>query len=274
MTPPRLSRRNYLALTATAGSAVVAGCSASLQGDASDLEIEPLQKSFSDSLWESVDTTELRFQRTGLSATAAARTYRNTRVKKAIEKRFPGGFHRSLTVAFGIRLAYEGLGSSVVRASDILNELSPEIQDRLKEQGITDITEIDTGTVQQVKPPKQALGDAYKEFTGKATVPKQREELELGRFGKQMLTFSRQELPMRILLFVRDLTAVGLEGKALVLGGVYPTDNYTNKASTVLREVGDESITLEVRVDSGFNIRSLRRDLVNGYIKQILTSES
>lgn len=268
------TRRHFLSSCALAGLAGLAGCSGKLEGGESEIEIGYPPKEVSDGLWTSEDKSEIPFERKGLSGTGAVRTYINSRISDTIQKRFAGQFSRPLTLGFAIKLKYEGVGSTLVTADKLHKNIKPIILERMKNRGLSDFVELAKKTYANDDRPDPntdwSEGEAYSEFLAKYTAPKERISFQLEEYGQQTLTFPEEEVRMRILYFVRDLTSVGTEGTAYVLGGVYPESNYRNQASTVLKRDENSSISLQIDLNTGLDSGKMRKELVNEFINQLI----
>jgi hypothetical protein len=269
------SRRGFLTACVMLGSTGLAGCSGRIDGSDTELDVVYPPKEVSDGLWVGIDKSVVSFEREGLSGAGAARTYTNNRIADALRKRFAGQFSRPLVLGFAVNLRYQGVGSSLVTAGTLHDETKPIILDRMKKEGITDISELAESTYSNDGRPdpetKWNKGEAYSEFLASYSAPKRPVTFELEEFGEQTLIFPQREIPMRILYFVRDLTGVGTDGSALVLGGVYPVSNYRNEASTELKRQGNSSISIRIDLNTGLNLQKARRELVERFINELLS---
>lgn len=268
------SRRRVLrSVAATLGAISLAGCSTEINGADTDTSVSLPPEAVSDGLWTATDDSVVTFERNGLNGSGAVRTYQNTRVHTAIQKRFAGQFSQPLTIGFCINLEYEGLGATLVTAEELQTQIRPELENRLEKRGLTDFRELTAETWKsddRPDPERQATGDAYSELLASYSTPEQTVSFSVDTFGEQTLTFPKREIPMRVPFFVRDLTLVGTSGEAYVAGGVYPTQNYVTEAKTALDRSEDASIDLTLRLNTGLDTRAIRRELTHEFIDEIL----
>lgn len=268
------SRRHFLASCALGSLAGLAGCSGNIDGGKSKVDANYPPKEVSDGLWVGKDKSTIPFKRNHLSGTGAVRTYANSRISEIVNKRFAGQFTRPLALAFAINLKYKGAGSTFVTADKLHEEIRPLILKRMRKRGLSGFTELAKESYANDNRPDPntefGKGEAYSEFMATYTAPKKRVSFELEEYGQQTLTFPKEEVRMRVLYFVRDLTAAGTEGTAYVLGGVYPESNYRNQATTTLEEKGNSSISLQIDLNTGLNLQRVRKELVNQFINELL----
>lgn len=269
------SRRGFLTTCAMVGAIGLAGCSSTMEGGVENENIEYPPKTVSDGLWEGHEKSAIPFKRDGLTGTGAVRTYTNSRISEIVQERFAGQFSQPLLLGFAVNLQYQGVGSSLVTATNLHENIEPIILERMKKRGITDITELAEESYEndgRTDPNTEwDKGEAYAEYLASFPVPEMPVTFSLQEYGEQTLTFPRVDVPMRLLLFVRDLTAVGTDGTAYVLGGVYPESNYRNWASTTLVEKGASSISLRIDLNTGLNLQRARRELVEQFINRLLS---
>lgn len=268
------SRRQLLASIATAISLSVAGCSGTLKESNINKDVTYPPNSVSEGAWVSVDTSSRKLEFTGLDGYAATRLYQNTKLQKSIQRRFAGEFTKPLALGFASRIKYHGVSSTGVTAGKIYDEARPEFVNRLKSEGLQDISELASSDSKSDNRPdpktKATRGDKYSEFIATYLVPKKTPTLNVSEYGKQSFQFDKRRLNMRALLFVMDTTLAGTEGTAYVLGGAYPEENYRNRDSVSLASNDGASLNLTVSLNAGLNSRAIRRRLVNEFITPIM----
>lgn len=267
-------RRKYLALLGATLSTSVAGCSGTLEGDVIRNDVTYPPKVVSEGNWVSSSKSVQKLDQTGLSGYGATRLYRNTEVQQAMKERFAGQFTKPLTLGFASHLQYKGLASSGVTADRIYDEVKPEFTKELRDEGLKNIGEVpeDIWKNDQREDPNTKIlkGEKFGEFTASYTVPEDSPRINLSHYGPQTFLFSEETVQLRGLLFVRDYTLAGTDGEALVVGGVYPSGNYTESSTVTLAENGSSSLNLTVSLDSGLSASSLRSALVDEFISPML----
>lgn len=268
-----MNRRRLLATVGSiAGATSLAGCSGEVDGDKKSTDVEYPPPSVADGLWKQSADSVITFDQTGVSGEGAVRTYENSTSRSTIERRFAGQFSQSLTVGYAAHLEYGGVSTTLVTGNRLLNEVKPLFRDRISKIGLTNIEELSEDEWDSDSQPDPTLetGRAYTEYRATYPVPEQSASFEIAEYGSQDLSYSEQSIEMRVLLLVTDLTTIGGDGEAYVLGGAYPTEDYQNSSTTTLAESGDASLELTVSLNTGLSEFESRSAIVDEFIEHLL----
>ena len=265
-----MNRRKFIAGTAAAGAALLAGCTSGVlvqSDDEQELKQRVPVPQLNESLlkgWKQDGETWAKkyFDEGPISAVGHGIRYQNAQLSERVEKETLGRIeNQTLSQFFAVRIDFfPGFASFATGLKDIGTQTQNEFEQQLRSQqalqnirtsGIVEVVQTDTG--QQVD-----LRGYSAEYPVEEIII---EDVDIPDVGERSFVIPQQRLPIEGVIghWKHD-------GSLYVAGGVYPNDDFTVQPRTSL--TGEKGQGIDIVIDVNIELDSVQRE-VNKLIRSV-----